>query len=600
MRELCVGAFVLVMAANACAAESDLITNVDNRQTTSLNGEWKIIIDPYEAGYYDYLLKPAPWGYFKNAKPADKTERIEYSFDDSDSLNVPGDWNSQRKELFWYEGTIWYKKSFDYDKKPHRRVFVYFGAANYQANVYLNGELLGRHTGGFTPFNFEITDRLREKGNFVVVKVDNRRLREGVPTVSTDWFNYGGLTRRVLLVDVPETFIKDYFIQLEKGSLDRIAGWIQLNGPAKEQAITIEIPEANVRHTCRTNAEGYAEFAFEAKPALWSPEAPKLCEVVVKSQTDAVTDRIGFRSIEAKGTDILLNGKPVFLRGICLHEEAPFADGARAHSKEHAEILLRWARELGCNFVRLAHYPHNELMIRTADEMGLMVWSEIPVYWTILWGNQKTFENAKNQLTEMITRDKNRACIILWSMANEAPRGDRRLEFLRKLTAHARSLDSTRLITAAMDLRYADAETIVIDDRFAEYVDVLGCNEYVGWYDGLPEKADQLTWRSAYNKPVIISEFGGGALYGLHGDELTRWSEEFQQDLYKRNLAMLEKVDFIKGISPWILKDFRSPRRHLPRIQDFWNRKGLVTDKGEKKKAYFVLQSFYVKKKRSQ
>lgn len=577
------------------ATASQLIINVDNRCSINLNGEWNYIIDPYETGYYDYRYQPLENGYFKNLKPQNKSERIEYSFDSDYLLHVPGDWNSQNEMLFFYEGTIWYKKSFDYQKKENSRIFLYFGAINYQAKVYLNGEFIGEHEGGFTPFNFEITNHIRDKDNFVIVKVDNKRYREAIPTVNTDWFNYGGITRRVLLIEVPETFIRDYFIQLEKGSLNKISGWIQLDGGKKEQTIKLKIPEIEVDKKYHTDTNGYAQFSFETKLQLWSPENPKLYDVLIETYSDTVHDKIGFRSIEIKGTDILLNGDPIFLRGICIHEEAPFMNGARAYAKEHAKVLMGWAKELNCNFVRLAHYPHNEFMTRTADEMGLLVWSEIPIYWTILWENEVTFKNAMNQLTEMITRDKNRASIILWSMANETPVTDARLLFLKKLTEHAKNLDPTRLITGAMERHYIEKYTQMIDDPFGKYVDVLGCNEYTGWYDGLPQKCDSITWKTTYNKPLIISEFGGGALYGYHGDKLTRWTEEFQVNVYEKNLKMLKKVSFMKGMTPWILKDFRSPRRPLPHIQDFWNRKGLISDQGQKKKAFYILKEFYDK-----
>ena len=136
---------------------SQIIINVDSRQTTSLNGKWNIIIDPYENGYYNYRYEPDPNGYFKNQIQKDKSELIEYSFDTDEMLNVPGDWNSQKEKLLFYEGTIWYKKSFNYNLPKNKRLFVYFGAVNYDAKVYLNGELLGHHVGGFTPFQFEIT-----------------------------------------------------------------------------------------------------------------------------------------------------------------------------------------------------------------------------------------------------------------------------------------------------------------------------------------------------------------------------------------------------------------------------------------------------------
>jgi len=587
---LCIG--FLAAVTTVSAQQPGLIANTDGRKTISLDGQWQTIIDPYESGYYDYRYQPSANGYFKDAKPKSKSDLIEYDFDTSDSLKVPGDWNTQTEQLLLYEGTIWYRKSFDYQRKENTRLFVYFGAANYLAEVYLNGEKIGRHEGGFTPFNFEVTNLVRDKSNSLIVKVDNQRRRDAVPTLITDWWNYGGLTRQVKLVETPASFVQDYFIQLRKGSRNQIKGWVRLNGQKLNQRVTVRIPEAGINKSFTANANGYAEIGFNADLTLWSPGNPKLYDVLIEAETDRVLDQIGFRSIEAKGTEILLNGRPIFLRGICIHEEAPFR-GGRAYSREDAVTLLGWAKELGANFVRLAHYPHNELMLREADRLGIMVWSEIPVYWTILWENPATLENARNQLTEMITRDKNRAAVIVWSMANETPLGDARLSFLRKLVEQARSLDSSRLVSAAMERHYVDEQTQMIDDPLGEYLDVLGCNEYVGWYDGLPEKADRLEWKMKYQKPLIMTEFGGEAPYGNHGDALTRWTEEYQENVYQHQVNMLKRISFLRGTCPWILMDFRSPRRPLPGIQDFHNRKGLISDRGEKKKAFYVMQKYY-------
>ncbi|HKU77034.1 MAG TPA: glycoside hydrolase family 2 TIM barrel-domain containing protein [Pyrinomonadaceae bacterium] len=582
----------LLALAPCVRAQDGLITNSEGRKTVSLNGNWQVIVDPYESGFYDYRYQPSNNGYFKNAKPRNKSELIEYDFDKSATLKVPGDWNTQSDQLFFYEGTVWYKKSFDYQRKPNTRLFVYFGAANYLADVYLNGEKLGQHEGGFTPFNFEITNRVKGTDNFLVVKVDNKRHRDAVPTLMTDWWNYGGLTREVKLIETPATFVNDYMVQLQKGSRNRVTGWVKLTGDKLSQKITVRIPEAGISRSFTTNASGMASIDFAADLKLWSPDSPKLYDVLVEAETDQVREQVGFRSIETRGTDILLNGRPVFLRGICIHEEAPLR-GGRAYSREDAVTLLSWAKELGANFVRLAHYPHNEFMVREADRMGILVWSEIPVYWTIQWENPDTLRNARNQLQEMIARDKNRAAVVLWSVANETPLSDARLTFLKDLVALARNQDPTRLLSAAMERHYINPTTQMIDDPLGEFLDVLGCNEYVGWYDGLPEKADGLEWKSKYQKPLVMSEFGGDALYNHHGDDLTRWTEEYQESIYQHQITMLKKIPFLRGTSPWILTDFRSPRRPLPGIQDYWNRKGLISDRGEKKKAFYVLQRWY-------
>jgi beta-glucuronidase len=346
----------------------------------------------------------------------------------------------------------------------------------------------------------------------------------------TDWWNYGGLTRQVKLIETPATFVHDYVIQLQKGSRNRISGWVKLTGEKLGQRVTIRIPEAGISKSFTTDGNGFAAIDFNADLKLWSPDNPRLYDVTIEAKTDQVRDQIGFRSIETRGTEILLNGRPIFLRGICLHEEAPFR-GGRAYSREDALTLLGWAKELGANFVRLAHYPHNEIMIREAHRLGILVWSEIPVYWTILSENPATLENARNQLKEMIARDKNRAAVVIWSVANETPLSDARLSFLKNLISYARSLDPSRLISAAMERHYIDATTQMIDDPLGEYLDVLGCNEYVGWYDGPPAKADRLEWKSKYQKPLVMSEFGGDALYGHHGDAATRWTEEYQESI---------------------------------------------------------------------
>jgi beta-glucuronidase len=597
------GSFAMVIFISVCgigaatAQVAPLIANTQGRHSMSLNGAWQAIVDPYDVGDLDYRAQPLTnnSAFYKNHKPQSQSELVEYDFDTSGLLNVPGDWNTQRESLLFYEGTVWYKRSFDYAKSENSRVFLHFGACNYLAVVYLNGEEVGRHEGGFTPFDFEITDRVRPRGNFLVVRVNNVRAKDQVPTVNTDWWNYGGITRPVTLVEVPATFIQDYSIQLEKGSTHQIRGWVRLNGPHVSQRVTIKIPEAGIAKVFQTDTGGHAEFSFPADLKLWSPDNPKLYGVDINSESDHVTDQIGFRSIEVRGRDILLNGKPVFLRGISIHEESPKRPG-RAWSEEDARTLLSWAKELGCNFVRLAHYPHNEAMIRMADQMGVLVWAEVPVYWTIQWTNPDTLRNAQNQLQEMIARDHNRASLIIYSVANETPITDARNSFLQQLIHDAHSLDPTRLVSAALqaeEIVNGNHLSVHINDPIAADLDVMGNNEYIGWYVHTPADADSIDWVSEYDKPLIMSEFGGDALAGYHGDPLARWTEEYQESLYQHQIAMLKRIPFLRGTSPWILKDFRSPRRTLPHIQDYFNRKGLVSEKGQKKKAFFVLQHYY-------
>jgi len=577
-----------------------LLQNVFHRHTISLNGDWHTIIDSHDTG--------AARRYYLNANPATSSGVVEYDFSASPTLRVPGDWNSQRPELLLYEGTVWYENSFSYHPSANTRTFFYAGAANYRAHVWVNGESLCEHEGGFTPFNCDATKLLKDGDNFVVISVNDSRHPDDIPSLAPDWWNYGGLTRDVMLVEVPQTFIEDYSVQLERGSMGRIAGWVHIGGtvaqshdaqngaPQKAPAhkVTLRIPELNLSQEATADAEGTAHFTLNAaKLQLWSPENPKLYSVEIASEADHVSDEIGFRSIEVRGLDILLNGHPVFLRGITMHEEAPDRPG-RAHGDDDARVLLGWAKDLGCNFVRLAHYPYDEHMTRMADRIGLLVWSEIPVWQAIDWTNPKVLEKAKQQLTEMITRDRNRGSIILWSVTNESRATPERNTFTHELVTTARGLDPTRLITAATNqFKHPHQHSIVVDDPLIADLDVFGLNEYVGWYSGTAADLDNFSFTTPYNKPMIVSEFGGEAKAGLHGAASERWTEESQEEIYKHQLGALRKVPFLRGIAPWVLKDFRSPHRQRPGLQDGYNRKGLVSENGVRKKAFFVLQQFY-------
>ena len=566
---------------------SPLIQNVSGRRTLSLDGDWHYIVDPHEEG--------TARRFYLNGKPFGSRNFVEYDFNTSPTLRVPGDWNFQRPELQMYEGTLWYQKTFDYHVQANTRVLIYFGAANYRTRVWLNEKPLCEHEGGFTPFNCEATSALQEGANVIIVSVNDTRHADDIPSLRPDWFNYGGLTRDVMLVEVPRDFIQQYAVQPDRGGARRIAGWIRTTGESSEsQKATVRIPELKLSTEATADKDGLLRFSFEApKLELWSPEKPKLYRVEIATATDHITDEIGFRTIETRGTDILLNGRSIFLRGIDLHEEAVGRSG-RAHGEEDARTLLGLAKELGCNFVRLAHYPHDESMVRTADRLGLMVWSEVPVYQGVDFKNPQTLAKATQQLTEMIKRDQNRAAIILWSVSNETPKSAERNAFLQQLIKTARTLDPTRLITTATNqTNSTEPHRKVFDDPIIADLDVFGVNEYIGWYEGVPADLDITAWATPYNKPMIVSEFGGDAKYGLHGGASQRWTEEYQEDIYKHQIAALRKISFLRGTSPWILKDFRSPHRQLPGIQDGYNRKGLVSEKGERKKAFYVLQKFY-------
>jgi len=565
------------------------MTNVSARHCSNLNGKWQVIIDPTGIGNWRQV--------WKEKKPVKKTDFVEYSFDGGPLLDVPGDFNSQKPELTYFEGTVWYKKTVKFSIDKNKRIFLHFGAVNYISDVYLNGNLIGNHEGGFTPFQLEITNLIKEGENTIIVKVNNQRLKDGIPGLGYDWFNYGGITRDVNLIETANSFVEDYFIQLKKHSLNEVKGWIKINGNTLSQKISIKIPELGVDFKTESNDGGLAEVNFSSKFELWSPDNPKLYKVFIQSETDTIVDDIGFRSIETNGAKILLNGKPIFLKGICIHEENPLK-GARAFSESDSKLLLNWAKELGSNFVRLVHYPHNEYMVKLAEKMGIMVWDEIPVYQNIEFSAPGVTDKINLMMKEMIRRDRNRCGVIIWSLSNETyDSTPNRNEALIELSNQCRLLDSTRLITSPICTQGYENNTFNVWDKLYRYFDIMSINEYLGWYSPWQGKPKEVKWKLVCNdKPIVISEFGGEALYGSNygpKDEAAYWSEEYQEKIYKDQIEMFGTTPNLSGICPWLLADYRSLGRMHPVFQKGWNRKGLISDRGEKKKAWYILQSYY-------
>ena len=588
-----------------------VLVDGDLRDGVSLSGPWHWSVDPYRDGLADFHGHPkdATQGRgsdidVEQAMQADPSGALfEYDLGRAPVAAIPGAWIGYDPTLRYYNGLMWYQRQFDAPPRIGKRVFLRFAAVDYTTDVYLNGKLVGHHEGGFTPFSFEVTGLLRDKANTLVVAADSTRTAETIPPTVTDWETYGGITRDVRLVLTPETFIDDDFIRLTKDG--RILADIALEGPDRAgHSVDVAIPALKLHLKGITDASGRLSLAAAAPKSLkrWSPDTPTLYDVTVSTPNETLSDRIGFRTIEVRGEDILLNGKPIFLRGISLHEEEFGANPSRIITPPASRALLSEIKYgLHGNYVRLSHYPHSEVTTRMADELGLLVWSEIPVYWAVHFDSPTTLDVAKRMMAENILRDRNRASIIIWSVANETPVSAPRNTFLTALATEARALDGTRLISAALltNRQTVDGHIdITVDDPLIPALDVMAINTYNGWY-GNDKLADLpgTVWHSAWNKPLVLSEFGAEALYGVHQADM-RFGEEYQADYYKATLAMTDKIPFLRGLSPWILKDFRSPRRQNW-YQKGWNRKGLISEYGQRKLAFFVLSDYY-KAKESQ
>ena len=626
-----------------------LIGWIDSRQILTLNGEWSYIVDPMNNG----LPESSFFGGFpKNKTQKTGMELIEYNFETAAKIQIPGAWNAGDEKLFFYRGPVWLYKKFNYSPKKEALTHLYIEGSNFTTKIFLNGSIVGQFEGGYVPFNFDISEHLKKGENILMVQTDNTLNESSVPTHKTDWWPWGGIVGDVYIVETPRKFIQNAYLQLNPENLSKALFKVEMHHKTSGQRIKLEIPELQFKAEYKTNSAGAISENIKINPQLWSPLSPKLYEVKISSEAETISDKIGFRSIQTKGQKIYLNNSEIQFKGIAMHSE-PIGIPGPAFSKEHFQKLLLTAKDLNINFIRAAHYPYTRHLAKVADQLGLMLWEEVPVYWNIDWDNSNTFNIAKNQITRLVQRDQNRASVVVWSVANETPLSSSRMKFLKALLAEIEINDSSRLSTAALlsgseeqfrslvlvlalqgsksqwvspkekaifqlILDQAnipiDSElsfSLSIDDPLGESVDLISYNEYFGWYyvtfftdqmkisEGTLRKLmfevmPDIKISSSFDKPIHISEFGAGAKYGNHTNKI--WSEEYQAKLYKHQLEMLSNNPQIQGISPWVFKDFRAMLRPLPGIQDFYNRKGLIDESGNKKEAFKVLADFYENK----
>jgi beta-glucuronidase len=603
---------LLLLALDSAPAWADdlrpplLLTGSLQRDNQELSGAWTYSKDLYRTGLTDingWVAKSRMQRY-RDVNVAQEEAKggagfFEFDMDRGPVMTIPGAWNAAQPELRYYDGLMWFQRKFTPRELKGGRAFLRFEAVNYRAYIYLNGKEVGRHEGGFTPFVVEVSGALRDGENRLTVGVDSLHDAQTIPTQITDWDLYGGITRPVRLIYTPATFIDDATLHLERDG--RIAGALQLNGPnAGGQTVTVKIGNL-ASASVTTDAQGRAAISLPAPRGLqrWSPDSPTLYDVQFAANGDVLRDRIGFRTIAVRGSQILLNDKPIFLRGVSMHEEEFGPNPARNMTEQAARALLTEIKHnLHGNYVRLSHYPHSETTLRLADEMGLLVWSEIPVYWTVDWDNPAVLRKALSMQAETVYRDRNRASVILWSVGNETPVSAPRTLFHAAMAANVRALDPTRLISAALLVerhKTGNEDITTIQDPLLDQLDVLAVNTYAGWYgDDALADLPGMKWDLPKDRPLILSEFGADALAGYRDAGMKKFTEEYQAEYYRNTLAMAARIPTLAGMSPWVLKDFRSPRREHPLLQNGWNRKGLLSETGVRKQAFGVLADFYL------
>ena len=566
-------------AGRVCA---DGLITMAGRETVSLGGEWNFVLDLHDEGLRQR------WFEIEDRPVQAWTVPQDYDDGSWQTTTVPSCWNTTSPERTYFEGSAWYARSFEAPALPEgQRLFLRVGAANYESRVFLNGVFVGSHRGGSTPFFLEFTAGLRPGTNRLQIQVENRRRSDRVPMNHTDWFNYGGLYREVCLLKLPKVFIADFGAAWVSGGTgkrirfditlsDRVTGAAQITIPELQTQIDI------------TFQDGVGSIEADLDVQLWHPANPKLYEVEVRHGLDRIVERVGFRQVSVRGDRILLNGEDLFLRGISVHEDD--LQLGKVSTEESIRKIFQHVRELNANFIRLSHYPHHERVAQIADEEGILLWSEIPVYWAIDFSNEDTFSDANNQLLEMIRRDRNRASIVIWGVGNENHDTDARLSFMSRLANSAKQADGTRLVSAACLI---NRESFRIEDRLSHVLDVIGINEYFGWYEPSFDGLTQLLENSNPLKPVIVTETGADALAGRHGASVERYTEENQALILQRQLRELYQATYVRGISPWVLYDFRTERRQN-NLQRGINLKGLIAaNKADKKLSFEAVARIY-------
>jgi len=554
-----------------------LYDRTPERNKCALDGWWDFVVDSAETG--------EEVGYYQQF-PDELCTRI----------TVPGVWET-RFGLEDYQGVAWYRKVF----KPGftGRCLLTFGAVAYKAKVWLNGEYLGAHEGDFTAFKFVAS--LREGENAVVVRVDNRHTDQSLPKEVVDWYPYGGITRSVICEQIGDVYIDHVHLvarldgHVEAKVTARNAGDSDARLPVSI-AIDGGVVGQGIVSVGGRSEQIHAMSVTVTEPEPWAPATPRLYEAQVRLGEDLFVERFGFREITTDGHRLLLNGEPIFVRGVNRHEDHPdwgFALPDRVMQRD-VEII----ESLNCNAIRGSHYPNHPTFLDLCDEEGLLFFAEVPgwQYSAYQLSHKPTADLLATTLREMITQQCNHPCIIIWSLHNECDTDvfreddlDVRSEFER-LFALARELDDTRLVTYASH-RYWH-------DKHFDLADVVCLNQYIGWYVDELEGADLAAYLDRMvemvpDKPILITEFGAGGLYGYHSIARRKWSEEHQAEHIVRQIEQMLENEHVAGCYIWQYCDILSnPARAIRRPRSL-NNKGLVDEYRRPKMAYCWVRDAY-------
>jgi beta-glucuronidase len=554
------------------------------RATQLLNGPWEFKTDPSNEGIQEKWF-----------------ERFPHA---TQSLYVPSCWNNELN-LFDYKGVAWYRKKLRTEETQNVRLI--FHAVLGHCDVYLDGQHLGYHYGGYTPFEF-IIPSLSAGDHELILRTDSALDRLTIPTEQVDWFHYGGIIRPVELQRLPELYIEqlqityeldgteaDVNIQLKIHSLSRTA----LSTSLKLFEGGHEIHSEQI-HVAAGQTLDYTVKQRWSNVRLWNVGKPELYTIQARMDSDDKIDRIGFRRIETKDHRILINNTPVYLKGVNRHEEHPewgFAFPAKLMQKD-----LDIIKELGCNTVRGSHYPQSPYWLDLLDENGIVFWSEIPMWGAFLPNDtvrEPLFqERALTMVSEMISLHYHHPSVVFWSVHNEIDsRTEDAYAMTQRLVQLVRQLDTSRLVTFAT--------MYPLEDVLLPLFDVIGINKYYGWYEGdvegfkdmlrqFHERAEQL---GAGDRPVLMTEFGGAGIFGDVGWEQSLFSEDYQAHIVAEALAMFREDPKIGGTYIWQFADTRADlhsnsKYFRDRARSF-NNKGLVNEYRKPKQSFREVRRIY-------
>lgn len=554
------------------------------RPTKELSGDWDFITDPENKGVNEAWFEHFP-----------TPEARMY---------VPSCWNNELG-FYEYEGVAWYRTTFHLEQEQHIKLI--FHAVLGHADVYLDGEHLGYHYGGYSPFSFVVKQATAGRHE-LIVRTDSQLTRQTIPIELVDWFHYGGIIRPVELQELSDVYIERLNVHYELHNGDaEVTYQVKLQSLSSEDH---EVPlcllqDESTIHTKEILVKAGEAVSYEVKQTwskvrLWNVGQPELYMVGAAISEDDIYDRIGFRKIEVINKEICINNSPVYLQGVNRHEEHPewgFAFPPKLMRKDLAIIL-----DMGCNAVRGSHYPQSKYWIDLLDEEGFLFWSEIPM-WGALMPKEVTAdplfqERALQMVDEMIERDIHHPSIIFWSVHNEIDTTcEEGLQISEKLVNLVRSKDSSRLVS------YATMHPL--HDIVMPLFDIIGINKYFGWYEGevggfkkmldqFHERAEQL---GAGDRPILLTEFGGAGIYGDTGWEPRLFSEDYQSYIVTEALKIFRADSNVQGTFVWQFADVRadtslSRNAFRDRARSF-NNKGLLNEYRKPKQAFREVRSIY-------